>query len=193
MGAALFIAEPTGTCRLSLRRFRYRDDWMSGGHTHDATVVIGEDEPVTPPAPDSTKPVTDDRVPRNNPRWPSCCGCGEPFHDDDSWQVNELDWYEGAGQRFCWGIGSWDGPPGAMIRAPWRDDTPDNGCPAYVVFLPNGSHWCTRDQSSGPDRKLGPQWSVTGNPPLITVSPSIDDRSSPPWHGWIRDGEMVAA
>jgi hypothetical protein len=192
MADRLFIAEPTGACRLSLRRFCY-----GGGETKhrcDATAVIGEDEPETQRRPDgTTRLVSGDSVPHSDPRWPSACGCGYLFADDDQWQVNELPWYEGNGQRFCWGIGSWDGPPGAMIRAPWRDDTPDNGCPAFVVFLPNGSHWCTRDQSSGPDGKLGPQWSVSGIAPCITVSPSIDDRSSRPWHGWIRNGELVPA
>lgn len=191
-GIPLFIAEPTGTCRLSLRRFRYRNE--PDGHSHDVSVVIDEDAP-TSRGRDGWRTVSNDRVPHDDPRWPALCSCGEQFQADDAWQCPEADWYEGGGHRFAWGIGSWDGPPGAMIRAPWRDDSPDNGCPAYVVFLPNGSHWCTREASTMPgSNQLGPQWTVTGTPPNITVSPSIDDRSpSRPWHGWIRDGELIPA
>lgn len=189
-GIPLFIAEPTGTCRLSLRRFRMRE--QADGHRHDATVIIDENAPVTPPKPDGTKPVTDHRVPRGDPRWPARCECGDLFADDDYWQVNELDWHEGGGRRFAWGIGSWDGAPGAMIRAEWRDVA--GRPPAWLVFLPNGSHWCTNDRSSGDGSQIGPYWDVTGTAPLITVSPSIDDRSpSRPWHGWIRDGGLVGA
>ncbi len=35
----------------------------------------------------------------------------------------------------------------------------------------------------------GPQWDVTGEPPNITVSPSINVIGI--WHGWIRDGVLV--
>ena len=189
-GIPLFIAEPTGTCRLSLRRFRFRDE--PDGHSHDVTVVIDENTPVTPDNPDGTKPVTDKRVSRNDPRWPAACTCGERFRDDDQWQVNELDWYEGNGQRFAWGVGSWDGPPGAMIRSEYRDQP---GRPlSWTIFLPNGRAWNTNDPSSTPgSSRLGPQWTVTGAAPTITVDPSINDQGSRPWHGWIRNGELVGA
>lgn len=192
-GIPLFIAEPTGTCQLSLRRFRYRED--GAGHFHDASAVIAEDAPATPRGARGTRPGSSVSVPHDDPRWPVACSCGEPFRPDDEWQVNETEWYQGAGQRFAWGTGSWDGPPGAMIRAEWRDDsTRDNGCPAYIVFLPNGSYWCTRDRSAGDGNSFGPQWSITGTPPAITVTPSIDDRDpARPWHGWIRDGQLVRA
>lgn len=190
MSVALFIAEPTGTCRLSLRRFRYGQDGEA--HRHDASAVIDENAPETPAGPDGTRPVTDYRIPRDDPRWPAHCECGEPFQGDDEWQVNELSWYEGGGQHFAWGTGSWDGPPGAMIRAPWRGGS--DGLPAWIVFLPNGTWWCTRDRSAGDGNQLGPQWSVSGTPPRITVHPSIDDRNPDrPWHGWIRDGQIDPA
>ena len=188
-GIPLFIAEPTGTCRLVLRRFCYGD---RAGHWHDASAVIGEDEPQSQRDEAGRKLVTGDRVPHDDPRWPAACACGELFSDSDEWQVNELEWYEGNGQRFCWGIGSWDGPPGAMIRAPWRDY--DGRPPTYIVFLPNGSCWCTNDRAARDGNHLGPYWDVSGTAPGITVSPSIDDRDpARPWHGWVRDGELVPA
>lgn len=191
-GVPLFIAGPTGTCRLVLRRFRHATG--EDGHFHDAVTVIGEDAPVTPRQPDGRKPADTERVPHDDPRWPAACECGEPFRDNDRWQCLEQEWFEGGGHRFTWGVGSWDGPPGAMIRAEWRDDDPDNGCPAYIVFLPNGSAWCTRDRAARPGNSFGPQWTITGTPPRITVTPSIDDRDpARPWHGWIRDGVLILA
>lgn len=191
-GIPLFIAEPTGTCRLALRRYRSRNE--PSDHLHDATVVIDEDAPVTPPEPDGTRPITDKRIPRDDPRWPAACACGEPFAADDQWQVNEQEWYEGGGQRFTWGVGSWNGPPGAMIRSEWRDQP---GRPeSWVIFLPNRTWWNTNDRASDPlpgGNKLGPYWVVTGTAPLLTVKPSIDDRGSRPWHGWITDGVMRPA
>ena len=186
----LFIAEPTGTCRLVLRRFRLRGD---SGHRCDASAVIDEDAPVTPDNPDGTKPVTDHRVPRDDSRWPTLCTCGEPFGPDDRWQVNELDWYEGAGQRFAWGVGSWDGIPGAVMRTTWRDV--DGRPPAWHICLPNRTWWNTNDRAAGgAGNQLGPYWTVSGEAPMFTVSPSIDDQSpSRPWHGWIRDGMLNPA
>jgi hypothetical protein len=190
-GIPLFIAEPTGTCRLRLRRFRHGGEGES--HFHDAAAVIDENAPSSRARLEGRHRAGDDRVPRGDPRWPAACPCGCLFEDDDEWQVNELPWYEGSGHRFAWGIGSWDGPAGAMIRAPWRDDTPDNGCPAWTVFLPNGTTWCTRDQASVPGGGRGSQWTITGVVPHITVHPSINDQGTRPWHGWIRNGELVEA
>jgi Family of unknown function (DUF6527) len=194
-GTALWIAEATGTCRLALRRFRLRDEdgrlRDPGGHFHDAMVVIDENAASTR-GEDGHREVRGDRVPHDDPRWPASCLCGEPFRDDDEWQCPELDWFEGSGGRFAWGIGSWDGIPGAMIRAKWRDI--DGRPPAWVVFLPNGTTWCTSDRAAADGNAVGPYWEVTGTPPLITVSPSIDDRNpGRPWHGWIRSGEMTLA
>ena len=189
-GIPLFIAPPAGTCRLALRRFRYGDP--GDGHRHDVTVVVGDDEPCTPRTGDGRKPVSEDRIPHDDPRWPEACDCGELFTAEDQWQVSEREWYEGGGQRFAWGIGSWDGPPGAMIRAAWRDreDRPE----AWVIFLPNGEFWCTNDRASrGAGTELGPYWTVTGTAPDLTVHPSINDTGAKPWHGWIRDGELAPA
>jgi hypothetical protein len=187
MGAALFIAEPTGTCRLFLRRFRFSKE--GDDHLHDASVCVDENALITPPNHDGTSPVSAHRIPHNDLRWPTVCVCGESFRDDDEWQVNELDWYEGNGHRFVFGIGHWDGPPGAMWRTIWRDV--DGRPPAYHVVLPNGTTWNTNDRASGDGSKFGDYWTITGMPPTITVNPSIDDRGSRPWHGHITSGVFV--
>lgn len=190
-GIPLFIAEPTGTCILRLRRFRYRREGEPPHH-HDATVTIGENVTDTSLQPDGTRYTPGDLVPHDDPRWPATCSCGEPFRSADEWQVNEVPWYAGDGQRFAWGIGSWDGPPGAMIRAEWRDQ--EGRPPAWIVFLPNRTYWCTNDRATGEGNQLGPYWDVTGTAPALTVMPSINDTNpARPWHGWIRDGELRLA
>ena len=77
-------------------------------------------------------------------------------------------------------------PPGTM----WRDPKQDrDGREAWVVILPNGHQWATTDRASGSDDSFG--WEVTGEPPQISVTPSIDDRwPGKEWHGWIRNGVM---
>lgn len=80
--------------------------------------------------------------------------------------------------------------PGAMWRAPELDR---DGREAWCVVLPNraGVWWTTylADGDGG-----GRMWEVTGEPPNITVSPSINagDGDGPGnWHGWIKDGAMT--
>jgi len=69
--------------------------------------------------------------------------------------------------------------PGDM----WREHE------CWAVILPNGEVWY-----SGIAAADGSYWTVTGEAPKITVHPSIDDRDPRnPWHGWIRDGELVNA
>src|SRR5215469_4225221 len=125
---------------------------------HDASVVIDENAAV---ARTGRMAIPDDFVPHDDPRWPARCGCGEPFADDDRWQVNEQDWYEGGGQRFTWGVGSWAGPPGAVMRTGYRDA--EGRPPSWHICLPNGRWWNTNDRASVPGSdQIGPYWQVTG-------------------------------
>ena len=48
--------------------------------------------------------------------------------------------------------------------------------------------WHTR---SSADQDGQPMWNVTGTPPEITVTPSINVIGY--WHGWIRNGELLDA
>jgi hypothetical protein len=59
----------------------------------------------------------------------------------------------------------------------------------WAIVLPNRTVWY-----SGIAAADGSFWTVTGDAPNLTVHPSIDDRDpNRPWHGWIRDGELVPA
>ena len=52
--------------------------------------------------------------------------------------------------------------------------------PPICVLCPNGSEWCVDAKSSN-----GDGWTVDGDPPRLTCSPSI---LVPGYHGFLRDG-----
>src|ERR1035437_10626198 len=83
--------------------------------------------------------------------------------------------------------GEWGAAPGDMWLCTWESHVFGNRAPCWVVRLP-GEAWCwhTNEPSSAPD---GAFWTVTGEPPRITVHPSINVGPEI-WHGWIIDGEM---
>ena len=56
-----------------------------------------------------------------------------------------------------------------------------------IVVLPNGEAWCVHAGST----RAGSGWQVSGDPPQITVRPSIAMTTETSWHGWIRDGQLV--
>ena len=68
---------------------------------------------------------------------------------------------------------------GDMWRTPDRDHA---GREAWFIRLPNDVFWCTTDRPEGTEQ----MWDVSGEPPNITVSPSINAIGS--WHGFITDG-----
>lgn len=55
--------------------------------------------------------------------------------------------------------------------------------PPIFVVLPSGDWFCPDQKTSS-----GSDWTVTGEPPQITVSPSINAIGS--FHGWLRDGVL---
>jgi hypothetical protein len=88
--------------------------------------------------------------------------------------------------------------PGMMWRYP-PGDVPGREC--WWIVLPGGTNeymeisWRTTDRASAAPHEM---WDVTGTPPLITVTPSIDVeqwengvRAGSYWHGHITNGELV--
>lgn len=92
-------------------------------------------------------------------------------------------------------IGFWRDP--AWWGCMWRDpdcDLPDRE--SWFIVLPNcAGGWSTTNRASirhndgTIEHAGGCLWTVTGTPPKITVTPSID--AGPYWHGWITDGVMT--
>lgn len=72
-----------------------------------------------------------------------------------------------------------DLPVGAMWRMS-RDDEP-----GWLIMLPDHQMWCTLDVDE--DQHI--RWTVTGEPPNLTVEPSIDGGPGR-WHGRIVNGEF---
>lgn len=78
--------------------------------------------------------------------------------------------------------------PGAMWRVP---DWDKEGREGWAIVLPNraGLFFTTMREHGN-----GAMWDVTGTPPNITVSPSINAGDGPGpgnWHGHITDGVMT--
>lgn len=86
---------------------------------------------------------------------------------------------------------------GDMWPAPWLDDQPDKKSawispefrrdhqgkrPPMVVVLPGYGEWCIDDKMSS----TGSGWTVTGEPPNVTLSPSVNAVGA--YHGWIQNG-----
>ena len=76
-------------------------------------------------------------------------------------------------------------PPGAM----WRCDCHNEQ--GWLIMLPSQTGgpeiWCTLAEAAG----TGNRWSVSGEPPSITVSPSINCAYPGGWHGFIQNGEIT--
>jgi hypothetical protein len=75
---------------------------------------------------------------------------------------------------------------GAMWFGPYEE--PGRKVEGWYVRLPGGRVWHTR-QRAWDGKDYGAEWTVTGEPPNITVQPSIN--CEPDWHGHITNGEMT--
>jgi hypothetical protein len=79
-------------------------------------------------------------------------------------------------------VETYDLPPGAMWRCDCHNEL------GWLIMLPNNAGpWCTLATAGG----TGNRWTVTGEPPKLTVKPSINSVGQ--WHGWITDGVMSPA
>lgn len=62
--------------------------------------------------------------------------------------------------------------------------------PPILVMLPSRCPWpIDRLATDNAGRMLASGWTVTGDPPAVTVHPSINLKGR--WHGWIRDGVIT--
>jgi hypothetical protein len=84
---------------------------------------------------------------------------------------------------------SWYDPqPGEMWPCAWEQHQLDGRAPCWVVRLPGGGYcWHTNSESTTEGEGL---WNVTGEPPNLTVTPSINVGPEI-WHGWITDGQLT--
>jgi hypothetical protein len=137
--------------------------------------------------------------------WPLRCVCGYEFLDDPlrdalDGAVQETP-NESADARQVWTerilrnpatAERWPErslPIGAIFRAWWLEPTHvgEDGVSLAVVLPPGGiQNWWLIDFPATD----GTNWQRTGTPPRISTEPSV---LTPRWHGWVRDGRLVAA
>lgn len=186
-----FMVTPSPFCRRALRRFSMGAKCGEGRRCHDATVVI--DAQYEAPGDVEGRFVPDAFM--GDPRWPKACGCGYEFDwmaDQSQVVVDRL--YQGAAGGKLYALMDLDLPVGAMWDAPWMGEDlgwrgPDGR--TLVVRMPSGSDFVV-DGPAADDKdavRRGGSWARTGTPPVITVTPSINEVGS--YHGHIRDGVVT--
>lgn len=174
-----FLVKETNRYQYRLRRYCSITDGIEKcpkGSYHDASVVIGIVERSDHPVIESVE--LDDL---GDEPWPTHCdSCGMEFGFSHCQR-----WYD---QMFCAEDGrEWpirELPPGAIFHASWRDDVdkPKDG-KAWAVILPDRQTWYIDSEPNN-----GGRWIRSGEPPLLTVSPSI---LTPGYHGFLKNGILT--
>lgn len=198
-----FMIEPTSMSHRWLRRYSRNDGPCpeNTGHYHNALTRIEDGvchlvRDMRPEVGGASWHADDDETqhdtwPHDDARWPIHCACGYAFLPEDHWQV----FWHPVFRRVDNGatMTLYDCPPGAMWDAamwgPWGVGS--DGRSLHVALPPNGGYdsWCI-DGPSINNGAFGPGWHRTGEPPNITVTPSI---LTPRYHGWLRGGELTPA
>ena len=120
----------------------------------------------------------------DDPRWPVVCSCGYAFASTDMKQECRTRLYRRSDTSELTTIG--DAPVGALYDSgTWRD------VPGYqryadgmsLVCKTPGGEWMIDGPASN-----GPGWKRTGEPPAISVDPSIGMGGPQRMHGWLRNG-----
>lgn len=200
-----FVVEPAGRLHRYLRRFTWakelecperdgagHDAWAYLDEVEDPAAGIRDQEEKRAMAREADengnrellrKLVCGDLWPHNDGRWPKVCEfCGYEFQDGDEWQLNHASLWsrvDGTGDVFELP----NAEPGAMWDAWWLEPKGEDGR-HLVVKLPDGWEW----EVDGPSSEAPAGWERQGEPPEITVSPSI---ASPGYHGFLVAGELT--
>lgn len=195
-----FLLTETEFIKRSLRRFAFTSQRLcaaiaAGTNPYgccNAETVI-EPRVHKPRQPDGLETLGPD-VPRDDPRWPaSCVYCGETFLPEHHWQVNDDRLYENAERGVVTTLTA--APVGALWWAHWCQRSGSihwkarGGGPHLLVRTPGGD-WDVDMASSNGD---GEGWERTGEPPKVTVRPSIgicDKQGGWKYHGFLTDGVL---
>ena len=180
----------TDQASLSLRRYASKGTCtVSGRGIHDAETLIGRARVVISEG--GTWDVEDaERPPSSDPRWPTHCACGYEFGSEDAYQLftSRLYTRQDTGALLT----LHEAEPGMLWDAPWFLDFnppwagPDGRC--LIMRLPGSGEWTIDGPATG-----GGGWTRTGEPPKITVRPSILSHASGSvkgYHGFLTDGVL---
>lgn len=179
-----FMATPTDRVQVSLRRYGVNElschkAWPGIQSYHNVEIPIAE-LPRSEQEPIGRPPTLAEK---EDPRWPKACECGYLFHPEDHWQWNADTLYAGAldGKTYA----RMDLPPGAIWRCDWMEDIQPNPYAApdgkvWALMMPSGYEWLIYGPSSN-----GSKWNVSGELPLINVTPSIAQQGGRTYHGYV--------
>lgn len=206
MDTVCFWLESTGRVRRHLRRYVGHQErppeerrcsvaehgyHQALGRIEDADAIWGD--PNESAGGRKSLKVEDAAEFKGDTRWPVVCACGYKFRDDDEWQVLTDLIYRRAdtGEEMT----VHDAPPGAMWDAWWlrgaRMGSTEYGGPdgrVITVKTPAGAWVIDGPSIDQPAQK----WARTGEPPKITVRPSIGISSPIRYHAFLTDGVLQA-
>jgi len=184
-----FWVDPNGRAERFLRRYRRGEETCDvnpmGYHT--STASIGEFDMLWTQS-DGVQFIAaiDSADYAGDERWPTHCGCGYEFIEDDHWQAYQEPVYVAAdGRQALTSHAHGRRPtPGAMFDTFWRPEIRKPDGLAISVICPDGTIWCIDDRASS-----GGFWTREGTPPVLTVSPSIQTGD---YHGHLQSGVLTA-
>lgn len=181
------LLEETNRASLALRR--YAADLTApcpAGYYHEARTLIGT-APLSIDA-EGNWHVDIRQPPPTDPRWPIRCACGYEFNEADNRQLAPSRLYtrQDTGAELTLD----EAEPGMIWEAPWYVDVGWHGTDgrSFVMRLPGNGEWAIDAVSTS-----GGRWERTGEPPNITVRPSILSHGSATrkeYHGFLTDGVL---
>jgi len=211
MTTQTFWMERTDQVAVGLRRFTYGDGGYDCAHGHHHALVYTGLEPAdyAPEGYLAPRPMVE-----NDPRWPSrCVSCDYEFTDEDEWQM----WQEQVYRRTDTGelrvlhqscgadeLGAPSAEPGACWDAWWMPFSKGPDGMTLMVRCPDGHDWMVDSRASNcglPDDDVHRCWVRHGDPRQchvtvdkdgLTCSAGAGSIATPNWHGFLRDGQLVA-
>lgn len=188
-----FLLQESEMVRRSVRRFT----WSGKANCpvgrvgyHNTSIVVGE--LLSPRTEECEKAVPNDLIPHDHPCWPKTCkACGYEFKEPDQWQINDHRIWMNRDLGIQTVLS--EAPPGAMWLADWMNGFGSRfwkergGGPHLMVKTPAGD-WDVDSVSSN-----GEGWERVGEPPLVTVHPSIGIGEPFRYHGFLLYGKLVDA
>lgn len=189
-----FWVEPTGKAIVSMRRSAQAEEGCEHPEHegrygyHSKSVELGEDFDVrwTEEADGRFVASIDPEEFAEDPRWPTHCDCGYEFKAEDGIQVVQEPIMESADGRRAFTSPAYGRKPtpGAMFETYWRPALRKEDGRAISAVCPNGEVWCIDEEASS-----GGFWERTGEPPNLTVTPSI---VAGDYHGHLTAGSFTA-
>lgn len=151
----VFWCEPTGQCRVWLRRFVSKENGLAEpcpampgeGSYHNAKVFVG-DVSEERDADGYIKHIPPTKY-EGDARWPAACACGRAFEDKDYRQVFTRTLYIRMDQPTLPPQPIEDMPPGAMWDAWWLEENWRGADGLHVMArCPDGHDWLIDQQAS---------------------------------------------